>query len=264
VALNLSGVGWREVGRGDVVSVDGAGLEPTYLIDAAISLEDGAEPPRRLHIHHGTREAPARVAQLGEGFVQLRLEAPLVVAVGDRLVLRQLAPPDTVGGGVVVDAHPRKHAASPEVLERLRALSRGEAPAEPAPHEPAPPPPEPPPLDAGALRLASLLRSDGERPRTDAELAAAAELSGGEAAERFRALEQAAQAVRVARNLHFDPEALDRLVARVVAICERDRAVTIASVRDQLGTSRKYAQAVLEHLDAARVTIRRGDEHVLR
>jgi selenocysteine-specific elongation factor len=40
--------------------------------------------------------------------------------------------------------------------------------------------------------------------------------------------------------------------------------VTIAGVRDELGTSRKYAQAVLEHLDAARVTIRRGDAHVLR
>jgi selenocysteine-specific elongation factor len=35
-------------------------------------------------------------------------------------------------------------------------------------------------------------------------------------------------------------------------------------VRDELGTSRKYAQALLEHLDAAKVTRRRGDEHVLR
>jgi selenocysteine-specific elongation factor len=35
-------------------------------------------------------------------------------------------------------------------------------------------------------------------------------------------------------------------------------------VRDSLGTSRRYAQALLEHLDAKRVTLRRGDEHVLR
>jgi selenocysteine-specific elongation factor len=40
--------------------------------------------------------------------------------------------------------------------------------------------------------------------------------------------------------------------------------VTIAGLRDRLGTSRKYAQALLEHFDAVRVTRRVGDEHVLR
>jgi selenocysteine-specific elongation factor len=35
-------------------------------------------------------------------------------------------------------------------------------------------------------------------------------------------------------------------------------------VRDELGTSRRYAQALLEHLDTERITIRRGDAHVLR
>jgi selenocysteine-specific elongation factor len=267
VALNLSGVGWRELGRGDVVSSPAAELEPTYLVDAELSLEDGAEPLRRgerLHVHHGTREAPARVVPLGEDFAQLRLEAPLVPAAGDRLVLRRLAPPDTVGGGVVVDAHPRKHGPGAEVVERLHALRRGDPLPEPeAPREEVPPP-EPTPLDEAALRLASLLRSDGERPRTDAELAAAAGLEAVQAGRRLRALEHAGQAVRVGRNLHFDPEALDRIISRVLAICEREGAATIAGVRDELGTSRKYAQVVLEHLDAAKITRRRGDEHVVR
>jgi selenocysteine-specific elongation factor len=40
--------------------------------------------------------------------------------------------------------------------------------------------------------------------------------------------------------------------------------VTIARIRDQLGTSRRYAQVLLEHLDADKVTVRRGDVHVLR
>ena len=48
----------------------------------------------------GTREAPARVVPLGDtGYAQLRLEAPLVPLPGDHLIVRQLAPPDTVGGG---------------------------------------------------------------------------------------------------------------------------------------------------------------------
>ena len=262
VALNLVGVGWRELGRGDVVTSPDADLAPTYLIDAALSLEPGAKPLKRVHIHHGTREAPARVIELGSGYAQLRLEAPLVPLEGDHLIIRQLAPPDTVGGGVVIDAHPRKHGPSDEIVERLRALERGETPAEPEPEPQREI--EAPPLDEAALQIASLLRSDGREPRTDNELAEAAGLSSAEAADRLRRLASAGQAVRVGRNLHFHPEPLAELEARVIAICERDGSATIASVRDELGTSRKYAQALLEHLDGAKVTRRIGDEHKLR
>ena len=264
VALNLVGLGWRELGRGDLVTSVDADLAPTYLIDAALSLEPGAKPLKRVHVHHGTREAPARVVELGEGYAQLRLEAPLVPLQGDRLIVRQLAPPDTVGGGVVVDAHPRKHGASEETVQRLQALERGEKPSAPEPEAEPPREPEPPPLDKAALQIASLLRSDGREPRTDNELAEAAGLSSSEAADRLRRLAGAGQAVRVSRNLHFHPEPLAELEARVIAICERDGGATIASVRDELGTSRKYAQALLEHLDGTKVTRRIGDEHRLR
>jgi selenocysteine-specific elongation factor len=280
VALNLAGVGWREVGRGDVVVEPGAALEPGYLLDAAIRLEPGARPIRdsvRLHVHHGTREAPARLVPLdgelrpdGEGLAQLRLEAPLIAAAGDRLILRQVAPPDTVGGGVVVDAAPRRHGARPEVVERLRGLMRGEEVPEvvgegtvPSADEAAAEP-QPEPLDDAALVLAALLRADGEAPRADADLAEAAGLSQADADERLRRLVAAGQAVRVARNLHFHPEPLAALEARVIAICERDGSATIAGVRDELVTSRKYAQALLEHLDRTKVTRRDGDAHVLR
>ncbi|MFL5866548.1 MAG: SelB C-terminal domain-containing protein, partial [Thermoleophilaceae bacterium] len=269
VALNLAGVGWRELGRGDVVASPGSGLAPAWLVDATMSLEPGARPlgrSTRLHVHHGTREAPARVVPLGGGYAQLRLESPLVPAPGDRLVLRQLAPPDTVGGGVVIDAHPRKHGASEAVVERLRALERGERPREtkaPSP-PPAPASSAPPTLDEAALRLEAELRADGPAPRTDTELAAAVGLDASAASERFRALERAGRAVRVGRSQHYAREPLAQLTERIVAICERDGQATIAGVRDELGTSRKYAQALLEHLDAEKVTRRLGDAHVLR
>lgn len=82
--------------------------------------------------------------------------------------------------------------------------------------------------------------------------------------DRLRLLEGAGQVVRVGRNLHFHPEPLAELEARVAALAERDGQATIAGVRDELGTSRKYAQALLEHLDRTRVTRRVGDAHVLR
>ena len=64
--------------------------------------------------------------------------------------------------------------------------------------------------------------------------------------------------------MHAHPEAVAAVAARIVAAIERDGSITLAGVRDELGTSRKYAQAYLEHLDAERVTLRRGDERVLR
>ena len=70
--------------------------------------------------------------------------------------------------------------------------------------------------------------------------------------------------MRTGRNLHFHREPFDGLVERVVAICRREGSATIASVRDELGTSRRYAQALLEHLDAVKVTVRQGDHHVIR
>ncbi len=45
---------------------------------------------------------------------------------------------------------------------------------------------------------------------------------------------------------------------------ETEGEVSLARFRDELGTSRKYAQAFLEHFDAERLTLRRGDVRVLR
>ena len=51
---------------------------------------------------------------------------------------------------------------------------------------------------------------------------------------------------------------------RVAELIQRDGEVTIASLRDDLGTSRNYAQALLEHSTPARITLRVGDARVLR
>ena len=282
VALNLAGLSWREMGRGDLLVPRGDELRPTYHVDATVAIEPGARPLRRgerVHVHHGTREAPARVYPLegddlrpGEGgLAQLRLEAPLVPERRDRVILRQLAPPDTIGGGEVLDATARKHGAGrEEVVARLRAIERGEEPVE----APSAAEAEHPSGSDGAadesllddedLRLAALLGSDGREPRADADLAEAAGLSPADASDRLKRLTRAGQAVRVGRNQHFHPEPLAELEAQVIAICERDGEATLAGVRDELGTTRKYAQALLEHLDATKVTVRRGDAHALR
>jgi selenocysteine-specific elongation factor len=254
VAANLIGVAVGEIERGEVLTTPGSAFKGTYLID--VQLDHELEHGTRVHVHHGTREAPARVAWLGGSFYQLRLERPLVPAAGDRLVIRQIAPPDTLGGGKVLDPHPRKHGPSRDLLVRLERRARGE-PDHEAP-SPAPPEPQrtrPPALPASALALERRLRDAGFEPPLDSELDASD----------LAALRRAGRAVRVSKALHYHPDTLTELRSTVVALAERNGgAVTLAQLRDELRTSRKFAQALLEHLDAEKVTLRRLDAHVLR
>jgi selenocysteine-specific elongation factor len=261
VALNLTGVSVDDVRRGDVVVAGASDLRPGFLLDAQLEFT-GREPEHgdRVQIHHGTREAAARLAWLGGRFWQIRLEQELVAAPGDRLVVREIAPPDTIGGGVVLDARPRKHGPSRDLLVRLERLSRGE-PAElpePAAAEPATPAAaqaRPEPLSASALALEKRLLEASIEPPLDSELDATD----------LEALRGAGRAVRVSKALHYHPDVLAEIRRRVIAIAaDNGGAVTLAQLRDDLGTSRKFAQALLEHLDATKVTIRRGDEHVVR
>ncbi|HWK17458.1 MAG TPA: selenocysteine-specific translation elongation factor [Solirubrobacteraceae bacterium] len=274
VAVNLSGVARAEVARGDVLATAGTDLGPTFLADVALELEPPSgntarelEHGDRVQIHHGTREVPARVAWLGGRFWQLRLEQPLIAAAGDRVVVRRIAPADTLGGGPILDPRARKHGPGRDLTDRLARLERGEpdktagdrAEPEPARSPDARPAtraqPSAPRLTADALALEQRLRAAGVEPPRDSELDPAA----------LAALRAAGRAVRVSRTLHYHPEALADIRGRVIALAERRGGqVTLAEVRDELGTSRRFAQALLEHLDAERVTIRRGEAHVLR
>ena len=267
VAVNLVGVDRREVARGDVLADVAArpALNATYVIDASLEL-DRSRPPiehgTRVHVHHGTREAPARVARLGGRFFQLRLERPLLAEAGDHLVVRQIAPPDTLGGGVVLDAAARRHGTSNDVIVRLTRLARGDpldpevdGAREPRPSPVEPGAPAPDELSSSATALEARLREAWLEPPLDSELDGAA----------LSELRRAGRAVRVGRSFHYHPDALVEIERRVVDVIERDGSITLARLRDELGTSRKFAQALLEHLDSARVTRRLDDDsRVLR
>lgn len=224
VAVNLTGVGVEDVSRGDVL---GGTAGAAYRLRAAL---DARATPGRVQIHHGTRDAPARVSER-DGHWLLRLERPLLAEPGDRFVIRSISPPDTLGGGVVL-AEP--------------AVEREEPAACPAP--------APRPLSAAARELEERLRSAGHEPPLDADLAA----------EPLAELRAAGRAVRVGPALHFHPDALAAVRGRVEALGAERAEITIARLRDNLGTSRKFAQVLLEHFDSERVTVRRGDAHVLR
>ncbi len=279
VAANLTGLRVGDVERGDVLVAPGSEVAATYRLDTALEWpEREPEHGERVQVHHGTRESPARLAWLGGAFYQLRLEAPLIAAVGDRIVVRQIAPPDTLGGGVVLDPAPRRHGPSRDVLARLERLARGEAvDAEPPPHaagpraspaagwvdkrRPAslihPPSDEAPqaPLSQSALELEQRLRGAGVEPPLESELDR----------DDLAALRAAGRAVRVSPTLHYHPDLLSEIRERLLALAARGSgSLTLAELRDELGTSRKFAQALITHFDSERLTVRRGDRHYVR
>jgi len=69
--------------------------------------------------------------------------------------------------------------------------------------------------------------------------------------------------VKVSDSVVFAAAAYDEMVARIVAHIKSKGKITLAETRDLFNTSRKYAQALLEHLDQEKVTRRVGDERVL-
>jgi len=139
VALNLPGVSKDEIARGDVVGTPGY-LRLSRMIDADLHLLAGAPRPlrnrTRIRLHHATSEVMARVILLGgreellpgeSAFVQLRLEKPISALYSDRYIIRSYSPITTIGGGRILDSHPRKHKQhDASVLESLSIRERGD------------------------------------------------------------------------------------------------------------------------------------------
>jgi selenocysteine-specific elongation factor len=251
VAVNLRNA---DPVRGDVLSAEP--LQPTHILD--VELDRRIEHGTRVHVHHGTRESAARVAWLGGHFHQLRCESPLIARRDDRLVVRSIAPADTLGGGRILDPNARRHGPSTDITVRLTRLARGEE------------------VRIGGQSPDSQVRMGGQSPDSHVPPEAEALLerlkeAGHEppAHERFDPGEQkllaqlrhAGKAERVG-PFTFHPDVLEQIRERVVAIMRAEGSITLARLRDELQTSRRYAQALLEHLDAQRVTRRVGDERV--
>jgi selenocysteine-specific elongation factor len=254
VAVNLAGVDRSAVDRGDLITSPGSELRPSYRLDVELSLEPDAGDlgGERVQVHHGTRDAPARVVTLGAGRAQLRLESPLIARAGDRFVVRRIAPPDTLGGGAVLDPSPRRH--GPHVPGQE---------AGPPPPEPGRGRPEPSRIDRRALLVLALLRRDGAEPRSVPALAEAIRADPGQVEDSLAALVSAGQVAR-AGSVYFAEEELARLREGALELARETGELTLPGMRDALGTSRKYAQAILEHLDSSGLTVRHGDRHVLR
>jgi selenocysteine-specific elongation factor len=141
-AVNISGINVDQVNRGDVITSPGT-YQPSRRIDVHFRLLPDIPQPLKhdtqVKFFLGTAEVQSRVRLLGseellpgeEGWLQLELEQPVVAIRGDRYVLRRPSPGETLGGGTIVDPHPKERHKrfSTQVLTNLDQLIQG-TPAE--------------------------------------------------------------------------------------------------------------------------------------
>lgn len=134
VAINLASTP-AGLERGMVITTPGW-LQPTQFLD--VSLRAIADLPRDVThnmsgiFYSGTSEVGARIRLLdkdklsaGEaGWAQLKLASLVVVAKDDSFVIRSSE--GTLGGGKIVDTHPRRHRRfDPAVIQNLQAREEG-------------------------------------------------------------------------------------------------------------------------------------------
>ena len=112
--------------------------------------------------------------------------------------------------------------------------------------------------------LVAHFEAAGIEAPTLAAAAAASGLAEKEATRLLHALERQGRMVKVGEDLYFAATTLDGLMERIAAEMEARGTITLAEVRDLFGTSRKYAQALLEHMDSEGMTLRVGDARRLR
>lgn len=143
-AVNISGIALEEIRsgalgpRGSVVTHPG-NYRPTQRLDVHFRLLPDVSQPLKhnsqVKFFIGAAEVIARLRLLGieelapgqEGWLQLELTDPVVAVRGDHYILRRPSPSETLGGGKVIDPHPktRHKRFSPETLKQLEALAQG-------------------------------------------------------------------------------------------------------------------------------------------
>lgn len=137
-AVNLQGIEKDQISRGDTIVTKGF-FTTTRNVDASLSMlkqaTRGIKTGTRIRFYNNTQESIGRAALVGtnelnpgdDGYVQFRLEQPVLIQQGDRFIIRFYSPMETLGGGMVLDPHPRRHKTGTmaESVKNLTVLEQG-------------------------------------------------------------------------------------------------------------------------------------------
>ncbi len=134
-ALNLAAISREDLGRG-VMLASPHTFRSTKKIDVSLSLLGSSKPLKdrtRVHFHSYTFETVAELVLCAKeplapektGFAQLRLAETSLLLPGDRFIIRQFSPVNTIGGGVVLDAAPLPRKIKDDITPFLQLMASG-------------------------------------------------------------------------------------------------------------------------------------------
>ncbi len=235
LAARLARAGWRGQTRAELArelrsqdGVSGVRVSAEHWLDPAAFAEIRAAASRAVRAQHAAAPTDALA-----GFAQVRARVPALA--GDETLRAALVAEarsgalETCSNGWRVPGH-RAHAGD----------------------------------SALALALAARLAAAGLAPDT---LEALARELGAELRELRSVCEllvRERKLVRVSSELFFDAAAVAALRARVVAYLKANPSIDPAAYKELTGQSRKHTVPLMEFFDAEKLTVRRGNERVLR
>jgi selenocysteine-specific elongation factor len=266
-ALNLAGIERSALERGMWLCAPGS-TTACQRLSARVQLLPTAPHAidrwRSVHVHHATAHVLGRIGPVAgpirpgaAGDVELRLEAPVVAASGDRFIVRDAAAAATLGGGEVREPLPPARVRKADIAARAAAF----AAREPRSVLTAL-------LDAGAPvdveRVRSALNVDAER--VDAALAGLAAVSldiGGHRhavrAAAFDALTQRIEAT-VRGWHHSAPQQAGLRVQNLATLLDVPRGDWLAAgIRALVSSGRLVQSAGLLHVPGHRARLPPAD-----
>lgn len=249
-AVNVSQVDAGLIKRG-MVAVTPRTFLPVRCFEAKVRhlprRARALEHRARLRLHCGTLEASCALALLegdslapgAEALAQIWTQEPVVVAAGDRFLLRIPSPPETVAGGIVISSHDRRlRRRSAEVIERLTAFASA----------------------VGSLERRAILEIRHRHPDpVKAEtLVSILHASRSEVGEVLRSLEASRQVVRLSSGAYVDAESFGSDARGGCAFLERyfashpERLVCDrATLREELRRDGPLLEALVSELARA-------------
>ncbi|MEX0678865.1 MAG: selenocysteine-specific translation elongation factor [Pirellulales bacterium] len=230
------------------LAIENCGPIIDQLTQAGTIIELAVKPRRTCRIHRDVVEdAERRIVKLVE---QLHAEAALRTAIErDRVVALYGAGQNVHLAEAIIDRLLARRLLSGD--HRTVALA-GYAPR----------------LSTAQVRLRqrilSALREAGLKPPTPAELARATSTDEKEVRQILGLCADEGELVPLAGGLYLHREIEAAMRDQLRARLEQAGGLTVSQIKDLLGTSRKFAVPICEHLDRIGLTRRDGDLRVLR
>lgn len=137
-AINLTGINPDQIRRGNVL-VNPSTYSSSRRVDARVEMLAEANGKINHNDHLkcfiGSDQAIVRIRVIGKkeispgdwGWIQMEFDEPVVAEKGDRFILRRPSPPETIAGGMILDARPPKRHKrfSDDVIARMGMMEAG-------------------------------------------------------------------------------------------------------------------------------------------